>query len=275
MHVAITGASSGIGRALAVEFAKLPGSRLTLVSRRKTELEELASTLSNDGARSRDSVSVVPHDLSLPGQQALTWVTGAEATLGPIDVLINCAGVMDVGATASFDLAIGERLMNVNLHAPVLLTQRVLPSMLERRSGVIINISSLAGLVPMPGALWYATAKAGLSSYSEGLRVELRGTGVHVLTVYPGPVDTPLAKASFDAYGDSGVARLLPRGDVEGLARRIARAVRARSARVIYPLPYWLTYWFPRFALAFTSWFTPRLPPGRTFSQPRVAGDAP
>ena len=259
MHIAITGASSGIGRALAHAFATVPNV-LTLVARREAELQALAAEL---GAPS----FVAAQDLASP-PHAADWMASAVAKHGPIDVLINCAGVMDVGATASFDTRLGQRMMDLDLLSPMMLVQGALPGMLQRGHGAIINVTSLAGLVPVPGATWYSAAKAGLGAYSEGLRAELRGTGVRVLTVYPGPVDTPLAQASLDAYGETGAVRWMPRGTPDGLARRVRVALERGQARVIYPLPYVLAYWFPRLSLWLAARGTPRLPAGKTFTLP-------
>jgi short-subunit dehydrogenase len=187
---------------------------------------------------------------------------------GPIDVLVNNAGVMDVGATPSFDLKVGRRLMDLDLISPMLLVQSVLPGMLERGRGSIINIISVAGIIPMPGATWYSAAKAGLGAYSESLRAELRGTGVKILTVYPGPVDTALAQSSLDAYGEKGPAGMLPKGSPQALAGRVRAAMERGRARVIYPRLYTFAYWFPRLCSAFVALATPKLPAGKTFSLP-------
>src|SRR5262249_13629416 len=152
--------------------------------------------------------------------QACDWIGPAEEKLGPIDVLVNNAGVQNSGLTAESDVAEAERLLRVNLFAPLFATRALLPRMLERGSGTIIDVASVAALVAAPGQAWYGASKAGLATFSEALRGELRGTGVHVLTVYPGPVDTAMAKAAYEVFGGKkGIVGMLPEGDAAELAR--------------------------------------------------------
>lgn len=258
MHVAITGASSGIGLALAREFSAA-GARVTLVARRRALLEEVARELPGPSF-------VCEHDLA-DAANAAGWVPSAEAALGPIDVLINNAGVMFVGPTADYPAEDASHLLELDLHSPLRLTRAVLPHMLERGSGTIVNVASVAALVPVPSSTWYSAAKAGLAAYSEALRGELRGSGVNVLTVYPGPVDTPLAQASYDAVGRGGVVGLLPLGTTSALAKRVRAAVERRRARVIYPRIYALSRYFPAIARIVVDAGMPRtrptLPPAR------------
>lgn len=258
MHVAVTGASSGIGEALGREMAR-SGAAVTLVARRAALLEALDGELCSAGART----CVIPADLSDP-EAACAWIPRAEAALGPIDVLINNAGVQDVGPFAESDPASTRRLLALDLETPLRLVREVLPGMLARRSGVIVNVTSLAGLVPTPGMIAYDAAKAGLSAASEALRWELRGTGVHVLTVYPGPVETAMARAAIDVYDGAGggVASRMPIGTTDVLARRVRRAIERRSARVVYPRFYWLSALFPGISRAVTGLLTPRLGAG-------------
>jgi short-subunit dehydrogenase len=131
--------------------------------------------------------------------------------------------------------------------------------MLERKAGCLVNVASLAALAPTPYMIAYNASKSGLAAASEALRHELRGTGVHVLTVYPGPVHTPMADASYARYTERGGAQanLLPTGTPEALARRIVGAVERRRARLVYPSIYQLAAWFPGTA----RWVAGRLAP--------------
>ena len=237
-HVAITGASSGIGAALARELGR-SGARLTLVARRRELLVTLASEI---GA----GCAVVSHDLSQPAQ-VLDWIAPAEAAAGaPIDVLVNNAGIENTGPVSSSDVEGATRLLHTNLHAPLLMTRHLLPAMLARKSGLIVQIASVAALAPPPRQAWYGASKAGLAAFSEALRGELRGSGVGVVTVYPGPVRTAMAEAGYAAYGGrKGLVKILPEGTPEVLAVRIRRAIERRSARVIYPRFYTIARLFP------------------------------
>ena len=241
MHVAITGASSGIGEALAREWAKA-GAKVTLVARRRELLDKLAAECGNDAFP-------ITHDLS-DSANATGWLAAAEAKHGPIDVLVNNAGIENIGRTADCDPALGVKLLHLNLITPMLLTRELLPRMIARKSGTIVQIASVAGLVAPPGQAWYGASKAGLAQFTETLRSELVGTGVHVVVVYPGPVKTPMGDAAYEKYpgGRAGKAGKTPEGTPDVLARRVRRAVEKRRARVIYPRFYAITYLLPWFS---------------------------
>jgi short-subunit dehydrogenase len=236
LHAAVTGASSGIGAAIARELARA-GASVTLVARRRDALEALADELRP--ARTH----VAAHDLG-DRERACDWIAEAEARLGPIDVLVNNAGALLAGASAELDPAEGEKILTLDLLVPLRLTRHVLPAMLARRAGTIVDVSALAALTPLPGLMHYDAAKAGLAAASEALRAELRGSGVHVVTVYPGYIDTEMARAGEAALETSLAARLLPRGSADELARRVRLAVERRRDRVLYPFPAPLAFWF-------------------------------
>lgn len=248
LHVVVTGASAGIGAAIVREYAAA-GARLTLVARRRELLEPLA-------AAARAPTHIVTADLR-DLDAATDWVPAAEAALGPIDVLVNNAGVQLIGPSASVDLAASEAMLTLDLLVPMRLCVAVLPGMLARRSGTIINIASMAAIAPTPGMFYYSAAKGGLGAASEALRGEVRRSGVHVLTVYPGPVATDMEIAGRARYQAGLVVNNLPVGDPAVLARRVRRAAERRKARVIYPRFYWLSRWFP----GTTSWFLDRFTP--------------
>jgi short-subunit dehydrogenase len=236
VHVAITGASSGIGEALAREFAR-SGAKTTIVARRKELLDKLAAEIGG--------AFVVSKDLSDPATST-DWIEGAEAANGPIDVLVNNAGVENTGPFEDSDAAAGSRVLRTNLDTPLVLMRRVLPAMVARGSGGIVNVASVAAIANFPLQSWYSASKAGLAAASEVARWELRGTGVHVLTVYPGPVKTPMGDHAYEVFGGrKGVAGLMPEGRPEVLAARVRRALERRKARVIYPRFYTLVRWMP------------------------------
>ena len=253
MHIAITGASSGIGEALARAFAG-PSVSLTLVARRRELLEQL-DRATGGGA------FIAAQDLS-DAARCTDWLAAAESRHGPIDVLINNAGMENVGLCASSNPDEGVKVLQLNLVAPLLITRAILPGMLARKRGTIVQIASVAALAAPPGQSWYGASKAGLAMFTETLRPELRGSGVHALCVYPGPVKTAMGDAAFAKYGGrDGPAGRAPEGTADELARRVQRAVEAKSARVIYPRFYAISYYLPWLARAIGHRLTP-LPRG-------------
>lgn len=248
MHVAITGASSGIGAALCREFAA-HGCNITMVARRRDVLERLSHDLPRE-------TFVVEQDLR-DVRHAAEWIAQAEARLGPIDVLINNAGVQIIGDFCGVGSENTEAMLSLNLLTPLRLTAEVLPGMIRRGRGTIVDIASVAALAPTPWMAHYNASKAGLAGASEALRAELRGTGVHVVTVYPGPIDTPMAEAGYAAYGDAAPSKHLPIGTTKVLASRVRSAVERKRARVIYPRVYVLTRHFP----GITRWLLDQLTP--------------
>lgn len=248
-HVAITGASSGIGEALCREFSKA-GYKVSMIARRREHLERLGRDLGGE-------TFIAAHDLAETAR-ATAWIEPAEAALGPIDVLVNNAGVQLIGRFQELPEERVEAMLALDLHTPLRLTRAVLPGMLRRGSGVIVDVASMAALAPTPYMTGYNAAKAGLAAASESLRGELLGSGVHVVTVYPGPVDTAMATAGYQAYEDNFAARVTPLGTADVLARRVRRAVERRQARVIYPRIYVMARWFPGTTRFFLDHFTPR-----------------
>jgi short-subunit dehydrogenase len=212
-------------------------------------LDELARALG-------EHVRAVIADLADP-RQATAWIDDAVAAFGPIDVLVNNAGVQIIAPTAAVEIDRMRALFEVDLLAPLAIVGAVLPSMLQRDRGAIVNVSSVAGLAPTPGMTHYSAAKAGIAAASECLRGELRKTGVHVVTVYPGPVDTPMARAAYRVVPPTAAVRMLPEGTPAGLARRIRRAVETRRARVIYPRAYALVRHTPAITRVMLDAFTP------------------
>jgi short-subunit dehydrogenase len=251
MHVVITGASSGIGEALAREYLAR-GASLTLVARRKAKLDELAA-----GNESR--CHVVQADLSVY-ERACDWVDGATRALGPIDVLINNAGQQVIRRTIETSWEDGERQLRLNTLAPLRLATRVLPDMIARKSGSLVDIASVAAFAPTPAMYFYSASKAAIAAASESLRSELRGTGVHVMTVYPGPIRTPMEAQGRAAYKETALMRLFtPTGDPRILACKIADGVRSRRARIIYPASFALARQFPNLTRFVLDRFTPPL----------------
>ena len=250
MHVVVTGASSGIGEAIAREYFSR-NARVTLVARRRELLEKLAV----EG----EKVHLVTADLSDPAQ-VTSWVDAAESAQGPIDVLINNAGVQIVRPFIETPFEDGARLIQVDLLAPLQLSHFVVKRMAARGKGTLVDVSSMAAIAPTPGMSFYNAAKGGLAAFSEGLRAELKPQGVHVVTVYPGPVKTAMETAGRAAYEESWVARMLASpGEASVLARLVADAVEEKEARVIYPFLNALGRHFPAITRVVLDAFTPKI----------------
>src|SRR5215470_16119772 len=182
----ITGASAGIGREFARQLASRANS-LILVARREQRLNELRDELLQQNPNLRVFLSNT--DLADLAQlnELLAWLDRESID---IDLLINNAGLGDSGAFAKSESIRNEQMTLVNIVALTVITRHVLPQMIARRCGGILNVSSSAGFLPMPECAVYAATKAYVTSFSEALRIELAGTGVSVCTVCPGPVRT-------------------------------------------------------------------------------------
>ena len=186
-RVLITGASAGIGAELAREFAR-HGHRLTLVARRREALAELAAELQNEY---QADVEIVAQDLAKPGGPAAV-IKAAEAGCEPIAILVNNAGMIDVGPFAEADTARIMGLIDLNIRASTELISRLLPGMVERGEGRILNIASLSAFQSVPTMAAYAASKAYMLSLTEALSEELRGTGVKITALCPGFTETPM-----------------------------------------------------------------------------------
>lgn len=227
-HVVVTGAAGAIGGALAVRVRRqAPSARLTLVDRDRDRLDDVAARLRADAA---------VWDLSSPDALESLWQQVARTE--PVDVLVNCAGVMELRTFAGTSWELGENLVAIDLVSPLRLMSLAVPGMRERGAGIVINVASMAGLVPLRGASYYGAAKAGLAMASEIARIELAGRGVHVLTVYPGPVTSGLESRARAQVGASWLARWIPTGDAGALADCIVEALERGRRRVVYPPVY-------------------------------------
>ena len=198
----ITGASAGIGAELAREFAR-HGHALTLVARRREALAALADELTR--AHGVD-VKVIAQDLAQPGGPAAV-VKAAQAGGQGIDILVNNAGIVDTGpfARASTDRLLA--LIDLNVRAMTEMCSRLLPGMVERGAGRILNVSSLSAFQPVPTMGTYAASKVFVLSLTEALSEELHGTGVSVTALCPGFTQTDMMD---EIQAGSAAVRKLP-----------------------------------------------------------------
>ncbi|MCG7492640.1 SDR family oxidoreductase [Thalassobius sp. Cn5-15] len=178
--VVITGASSGIGAAMAQHFADA-GHALLLIARRLDRIEALG--LENAMCRSVDVTDTAALRAA---------VAEAEAAYGPVDLLVNNAGLMQLGQLDTQDPAEWQNMFDVNVLALLNATQVVLSGMKARGTGTILNVSSIAGKKSFPNHAAYVGTKFAVSSISENLREEVSGDGVRVMTICPGAVETEL-----------------------------------------------------------------------------------
>src|ERR1700730_4356076 len=182
----ITGASAGIGREVARGLASRART-VVLVARREERLNELRNELRNRNSQLNVHVRVVDLCHKLQINELVPWL---EQNKIDIDFLINNAGLGDVGPFATSPPARNDEMLQVNIVALTTLTRALLPQMISRKRGAILNVSSSAGFLPIPEFNVYAATKAYVSSFTESLRAELRGTGVTVTALCPGPVHT-------------------------------------------------------------------------------------
>jgi short-subunit dehydrogenase len=229
-HVLVTGAAGAIGGALAKLFAERhPSAHLSLVD---VDREGLARAV-RELPRSSSSV----WDLAKPETLPAAWSALVEQQ-GPVDGLVNCAGIMNVQSLVGTSWPQAQRLLDIDLVSPLRLMSLAAPAMVEGGGGVIVNVSSMAGRVPLRGCTYYGGAKAGLAMASEIAHLELAPAGVHVVTVYPGPVVSALERGARAQLTPSILSRVLPVGNPHEVARLVVRAVDRGEARVVSPSLY-------------------------------------
>jgi short-subunit dehydrogenase len=189
----VTGAASGIGRAIALGLAR-EGADLVL-------LDINGPALSDVVAEARDEYGVLatgqPCDISDP-LQVTAFTRGLMAAKTPLDILVNNAGILYYGATDEMSVSQWQRLLAVNLRAPVQLVCELLPTLLSRPQAHILNIASMSGFVGFPHAAGYSATKFGLLGFGESLRAEYSHTNLGVTTVCPGVVRTEIWNATAD-----------------------------------------------------------------------------
>lgn len=195
-RILITGASSGIGRALAYEVAAEAKS-LVLIARRQERLQQIADDLKARHA----NLQVQVHACDLLDREALKATLKKIGDDGDVDILINNAGFGDIGLYEFSDWDKIERMIHLNVTALSFLCHHFVPSMVAKKRGGILNISSGFGLSVTPGVAPYAGTKHYVTAFTEGLRMELAGAGVVVTQVCPGPVDTEFEQVAGNPTG--------------------------------------------------------------------------
>ncbi|MFG3303351.1 SDR family NAD(P)-dependent oxidoreductase [Micromonospora chersina] len=226
----ITGAGSGIGRALALELASRHGT-LALAGRRPEPLAETAALVTERGG----TAHTITTNLTADGEPGRV-VAAAVTELGGLDILINNAGNVRAAALEDIDEADIHAMIRLNLLAPILATRAALPYLraagAQHGHAALVGIASASGLVGMPYYAAYAATKAGLARFDEALRRELYGSGIHVATVFPGPVDTPMM-ATTQAGSDLGYGLRL----VDDVVAEIVAGLEGRQIDINTQLP--------------------------------------
>jgi short-subunit dehydrogenase len=220
-HILITGASGGIGAAVTLALADR-ATRLTLVARDPTRLAALARQVEGKAA----GVRVLAADLAATAHFE-PLIAAATTEQGPIDVLVNCAGVNAFKRLAETEERIVAAIVATNILAPMLLSRAVLPQMLERHAGRIVNIGSVMGGVGFAGFSAYCASKFAVRGFSEALRRELNGSGVAVTYVAPRYTRTTLNSAAMDRMA---VAVKMNVDAPEVVARAIVKAINGGKA---------------------------------------------
>ena len=224
----ITGASGGIGEALAYACARA-GAKLVLSARKAAELERVKANCTGS-----PDVLVLPLDVTEFDRTAEHTQTVLDH-FGQIDVLVNNAGISQRSYVKDTDLAVDQRIMDINFFGAVALTKAVLPHFLERRSGSFVTISSVMGKIGTPLRSTYAASKHALHGFFDCLRAEVHDQNVHVLLVCPGLIRTDISKHS--VTGDGGTYDKMDDGQANGmppekLAAKILSAIKNQKDEI-------------------------------------------
>jgi len=209
----VTGASSGLGRRIAGDLADA-GATVTAVARSADALDTLAA-----GHAGR----IISRPCDVTDEVALTTLLrDAEAEHGRVDILVNAAGWEQATRVEAADVELYHRIFATNFFGLVAATLAVVPGMLERRQGIVVNISSDHGRAPAPGTPAYSASKAAVSAFTESLAHECHGRGVHLHVLYPGWVPTPLGQAVVEA-GMPQPPKVVRRTEAQVVATTLAR----------------------------------------------------
>ena len=227
----VTGASRGVGVYIAKALAK-EGMNLVLAARTVSDLDNVARQLKTSGAQ----VVTVPTDIT-DFNALKNLVSKAEAEFGAIDVLVNNAALDSPISFHKERPEVIEQMISTNLSAPILLSRLVLPGMLARKRGHIVNIASLVAKIPFPYDVMYATSKEGLAHFTSSLRAEYRGSGVSASVIMAGALtDTGL---SAQALKDTGVVKpnSVPTSPPESAGQAVIQAIKKDLPEIGIPAP--------------------------------------
>lgn len=226
----ITGASSGIGEALAKEFAQ-QGAKLILSARNENELNRVKESCNT----APENVYILPLDLSLSTdiQPKSLW---AMARWERIDYLINNAGIASRGQVVKTEMDVFRKVMETNFFGSIALTKEVLPSMLSKKMGHIVVVSSMAGKLGSPLLSTYSSSKHALHGFFDTLRTEVRKAGIYITIVVPGFINTPILVNAMDEKGEvTGKNLKINENGMssEKCARKIIQAIKRKKQEAL------------------------------------------
>lgn len=236
--VLITGGSRGLGLALAREIGA-QGARLAICGRDPESLERARDSLARLGI---DAVAI-PCDVT-DRESVKALIDAVQQSLGPVDILINNAGVIEVGPAETMSISDYEEAMATNFWGMLYPTLAVLPGMRDRRTGRIVNITSIGGKLGIPHLLPYSASKFAAVGFSQGLRAEVAADGIKVVTVCPGLMRTGSPRNAIfrgrhrSEYAWFSISDALPGLSIsaENAARCIVAACRRGDAEVLFPV---------------------------------------
>jgi short-subunit dehydrogenase len=238
--VIITGGSEGVGAAAARNFAAA-GANLVLVARTRRNLDSIAAEL-----REKTRVETVAMDVT-DAEACINLFKKAQFEFEQIHVLVNNAGYHERGPVESVTADDLGRMIDVNLKAPIMLCRQAIPFLREAGEGAIINVASLAGRTPVPGAATYSASKFGLRAFTFALAEELKDTGIKVAAVSPGPIDTGFIMSNIDVVTDLTFSQPLSTADevATEIIKLCSNRKRERSMPPVSGLLTYLTYLWP------------------------------
>jgi 3-dehydrosphinganine reductase len=258
-HVIITGGSSGIGRATARLLTRR-GAHISIIARRQELLNEALTELENLRENKAQILRAYSADLT-DWKQAQKAIATLTADGHPPDILINAAGSVQPGYFQELPLDVFRTTMDADYFGTLYPIKAALPMMIERRSGHIVNFSSLAGFLGVFGYTAYSAAKFAVRGLSDALRAELKPYGIHVSVIFPPDTETP--QLQYETQFRPPEARRLGEGSQVLTADQVARAlVRGIERRQLYILPNFESWLYFRLAngfIGFYHWYVDRV----------------
>jgi len=238
--VIITGGSEGVGAAAARKFAAA-GANLMLAARGKKNLEAIAEEL-----RDKTHVEIFAMDVSDP-DACVDLFKKTEVEYGRIDILVNNAGYHQRGPAETVDAKDLGKMIDVNLRAPIMLSRIALPYFHDAGGGAIINVGSLAGRTPVPNSATYSASKSGLRAFTCAMFEELRGSGIKIAIVSPGPIDTGFIMSDVDQVSDLTFSQPISTADdvAQAILDLCGNKQREKTLPAISGLLTMLTYLMP------------------------------